>query len=142
MQLPQMPPTLSLGLYLAVPCEYHTYSAGSEERLYANPPTNPNNSPLFTTYMYKNLGTQWASSVPAFLALFFAPLPFIFLRVGAKLRAHSKFANEAKTQLAKLMEVRQQVAAKFEAKSATAEEDAASGSKVPTEAVDAGGNKE
>lgn len=74
--------------------------------------------------MYKNLGIQWASSVPAFLALAFAPLPFIFLRVGAKLRAHSKFANEAKVQLAKLMEVRQQATAKFEAKEAANAEDA------------------
>ncbi|KAK2754876.1 hypothetical protein FQN54_006769 [Arachnomyces sp. PD_36] len=74
--------------------------------------------PLFTTYMYKNLGTQWASSIPAFLSLAFAPLPFIFLRVGAKLRAKSKFANEAKKQLAKLQEARQNVEKKFEEKQA------------------------
>ncbi|KAJ6088549.1 Major facilitator superfamily domain general substrate transporter [Penicillium sp. IBT 16267x] len=65
--------------------------------------------PLFTTYMYKNLGTQWASSIPAFLSLVFAPLPFIFLKIGPALRAHSKFANEAKVQLAKLQRARQEV---------------------------------
>ncbi|KAJ5939492.1 Major facilitator superfamily domain general substrate transporter [Penicillium verhagenii] len=72
--------------------------------------------PLFTTYMYKNLGSQWASSIPAFLSLAFMPLPFIFLRVGSKLRANSKFANEAKQQLAKLQEVRQNVEKLFKAK--------------------------
>ncbi|KAJ5632120.1 Major facilitator superfamily domaingeneral substrate transporter [Penicillium lividum] len=73
---------------------------------------------LFTTYMYNNLGTQWASSVPAFMSLAFMPLPFIFLRVGSKLRANSKFANEAKKQLAKLQEVRQNVEKRFEEKNA------------------------
>ncbi|KAJ5511749.1 Major facilitator superfamily domain general substrate transporter [Penicillium expansum] len=70
--------------------------------------------PLFTTYMYNNLGTQWASSIPAFLSLAFMPLPFIFHRVGPKLRANSKFANEAKRQLAKMQEVRQNVEKRFE----------------------------
>ncbi|KAJ5663222.1 Major facilitator superfamily domain general substrate transporter [Penicillium longicatenatum] len=70
--------------------------------------------PLFTTYMYKNLGTQWASSIPAFISLAFAPLPFIFLRIGSSLRSHSKFANEAKAQLAKLQKARQEVEEKFE----------------------------
>lgn len=66
--------------------------------------------------MYKNLGTQWASSIPAFLSLAFAPLPFVFLKVGPKLRAHSKFANEAKKQLAKLQEVRKSVEKEFKEK--------------------------
>lgn len=79
-------------------------------------------SPLFTTYMYKNLGTQWASSIPAFLALVFAPLPFVFLKFGAKLRANSKFANEAKVQMAQLMEVRQNVEKKFQQQHAADEE--------------------
>lgn len=68
--------------------------------------------------MYKNLGTQWASSIPAFLSLAFAPLPFVFLKFGATLRARSKFANEAKAQLAKLQEARQKVEQKFEMKHA------------------------
>ena len=66
--------------------------------------------------MYKNLGTQWASSIPAFLSLAFAPLPFIFFKYGDKLRAHSKFANEAKAQLAKLQEVRENIGKKLEQK--------------------------
>lgn len=68
--------------------------------------------------MYRNLGTQWASSIPAFLSLAFAPLPFVFLKFGAALRARSKFANEAKAQLGKLQEARQKVEEKFEKKHA------------------------
>lgn len=70
-------------------------------------------SPLFTTKMYDNLGVQWASSIPAFLSLAFAPLPFVFLKVGLRLRARSKFANDAKAQLAKMHEVRQKVDQRF-----------------------------
>ncbi|KAJ5777402.1 Major facilitator superfamily domain general substrate transporter [Penicillium odoratum] len=74
--------------------------------------------PLFTTYMYNNWGSQWALSIPAFLSLAFMPRPFIFLRVGSKLRANSKFANEAKKQLTQLQEVRQNVEKRFEEKHA------------------------
>jgi hypothetical protein len=85
--------------------------------------------------MYKNLGTQWASSIPAFLSLAFAPLPFIFLKYGATLRAHSKFANEAKAQLAKLQEVRQSIEKKFQQKDhAEAEKPAGTASEVDAEA--------
>ena len=52
-------------------------------------------SPLFTTYMYQNLGSQWGSSVPAFLAAACLPLPFLFYRFGDAIRAHSKYAKEA-----------------------------------------------
>lgn len=66
--------------------------------------------------MYKNLRTQWASSIPAFLSLAFAPLLFVFLKFGAVLRARSKLANEAKAKLAKLQQARQEVQEKFENK--------------------------
>lgn len=51
--------------------------------------------PLFTTYMYNNLGIHWASSIPAFLALACVPFPFWFYRDGARLRSKCKFAAEA-----------------------------------------------
>ncbi|KAL6719033.1 hypothetical protein ACLMJK_003268 [Lecanora helva] len=51
--------------------------------------------PLFTPYMYQNLGTQWASSVPAFLALACTPLPFLFYTFGNSIRARSKYAAKA-----------------------------------------------
>ncbi|TFK51411.1 MFS general substrate transporter [Heliocybe sulcata] len=48
--------------------------------------------PLFGPYMYHNLGTQWASSLVAFLALACVPLPFMFYRYGARIRSMSKRA--------------------------------------------------
>ena len=51
--------------------------------------------PLFTTYMYNNLGIHWASSIPAFLALACVPFPFLFYHYGATIRRKCKFAREA-----------------------------------------------
>ncbi|KAL3454420.1 major facilitator superfamily domain-containing protein [Aspergillus insuetus] len=51
--------------------------------------------PLFTTYMYRNLGIHWASSIPAFLSLLCAPLPFMFYRYGGQIRQRCTFAAEA-----------------------------------------------
>ncbi|KAF9650493.1 MFS general substrate transporter [Thelephora ganbajun] len=48
--------------------------------------------PLFTSAMYNALGTVGATALVAGLAALFAPLPFIFYRIGARLRAQSKFA--------------------------------------------------
>ncbi len=57
--------------------------------------------PLFTTRMYENLGNQWASSIPAFLALGCLPFPFLFYRYGPQIRSRCKYAAEA----AKLLEM-------------------------------------
>lgn len=51
--------------------------------------------PLFTTYMYQNLGIHWASCVPAFLSLACVPFPFIFYRYGPIIRRKCKYAAEA-----------------------------------------------
>jgi hypothetical protein len=51
--------------------------------------------PLFTTYMYENLGIHWASCVPAFLSLACAPFPFIFYHYGPAIRQKCKYAAEA-----------------------------------------------
>lgn len=51
--------------------------------------------PLFTTQMYNSLGIHWASSIPAFLALVCTPFPFIFYRVGEKIRLKCKYASQA-----------------------------------------------
>ena len=58
--------------------------------------------PLFTTYMYRNLGIHWASSIPAFLALACVPFPFIFYKVGYKIRRRCRFAAEADSFLRKM----------------------------------------
>lgn len=51
--------------------------------------------PLFTTYMFQNLGIHWASSVPAFLALACVPFPFLFYKYGKAIRLKCKYAAEA-----------------------------------------------
>lgn len=51
--------------------------------------------PLFTTQMYENLGNQWASSIPAFLALGCLPFPFLFYKYGPQIRSRCKYASEA-----------------------------------------------
>ncbi|KAK3357332.1 major facilitator superfamily domain-containing protein [Lasiosphaeria hispida] len=51
--------------------------------------------PLFTTYMYADLGIHWASTIPAFLSLACMPFPFLFYRYGAQIRMRCKYAAEA-----------------------------------------------
>ncbi|BDD62996.1 hypothetical protein MPDQ_002398 [Monascus purpureus] len=51
--------------------------------------------PLFTTYMYQNLGIHWASSIPAFLALACVPFPLLFYKYGHRIRKYCKFASES-----------------------------------------------
>lgn len=51
--------------------------------------------PLFTTYMYHNLGVSWASSIPAFIALLCFPFPIIFYKYGAVIRRKCKHSSEA-----------------------------------------------
>lgn len=60
--------------------------------------------PLFTTYMYHNLGIHWASCVPAFLAVACLPFPFIFYRYGPAIRRKCKYAAEADDFMRKLQE--------------------------------------
>ncbi|KAH7063510.1 major facilitator superfamily domain-containing protein [Macrophomina phaseolina] len=58
--------------------------------------------PLFTTYMYQDLGIHWASSIPAFLALACVPFPFLFYKYGPAIRARCKYAAQAAAFLEKL----------------------------------------
>ncbi|KAL4894833.1 major facilitator superfamily domain-containing protein [Aspergillus ambiguus] len=51
--------------------------------------------PLFTRYMYQNLGIHWASCIPAFLALVCTPIPFIFYRYGAQIRMKCHYSAQA-----------------------------------------------
>ncbi|KUJ06816.1 MFS general substrate transporter [Mollisia scopiformis] len=48
--------------------------------------------PLFATYMYVNLGVDWATSLLAFLSLAMVPFPILFWKYGEKLRMKGKFA--------------------------------------------------
>ncbi|KAI9734875.1 MAG: hypothetical protein M1834_001955 [Cirrosporium novae-zelandiae] len=58
--------------------------------------------PMFTTYMYHNLGVHWASSITAFLALMCTPLPFVFYKYGAQIRLRCKYAAQAAAAMKKL----------------------------------------
>ena len=58
--------------------------------------------PLFTTYMYRDLGVHWASSVPGFLTVLCLPFPFVMYRYGARIRMRCKMAAEAAELLHRL----------------------------------------
>ncbi|OTB03604.1 hypothetical protein M426DRAFT_321524 [Hypoxylon sp. CI-4A] len=60
--------------------------------------------PLFTTYMYQNLGIHWASSIPAFLSLACVPVPFLFYKYGATIRKSCKFAAQSDAFMRKLQD--------------------------------------
>ncbi|KAJ5578369.1 uncharacterized protein N7459_007333 [Penicillium hispanicum] len=60
--------------------------------------------PLFTTYMYNNLGIHWASCIPAFLALACLPFPFLFYKYGEAIRKRCKFAAQSDAFMRKIME--------------------------------------
>ena len=51
--------------------------------------------PLFTTYMYHNLGIHWATCIPAFLSLACVPFPFFFYKYGPKVRRLCKYSKES-----------------------------------------------
>jgi len=48
--------------------------------------------PLFSIYMFKALGVNWAGTLLGFVALVLAPIPAIFWKYGDRIRARSKFA--------------------------------------------------
>ncbi|KAG1831698.1 major facilitator superfamily domain-containing protein [Suillus subluteus] len=50
--------------------------------------------PLFAGAMYNRLGTVGATALLAGLSTIMAPLPFIFYRIGARLRKNSRFAAD------------------------------------------------
>ncbi|KAJ5126850.1 hypothetical protein N7448_007629 [Penicillium atrosanguineum] len=60
--------------------------------------------PLFTTYMFNNLGIHWASSIPAFLALACVPFPFLFYKYGNAIRQRCKFAAQSEAFMRKIQE--------------------------------------
>ncbi len=54
--------------------------------------------PLFATYMFDALGVNWAGTLLGCVALILVPIPVVFWRYGAKIRAKSNFAPTAKAQ--------------------------------------------
>ncbi|KXG53352.1 Major facilitator superfamily domain, general substrate transporter [Penicillium griseofulvum] len=59
--------------------------------------------PLFTTYMYQDLGIHWASCVPAFLALACVPFPFLLYKYGLSIRNHCKYAAQSEAFVQNLL---------------------------------------
>ena len=49
--------------------------------------------PLAAEPMYTRLGVSWASSLLGFLSLLMCIIPFVFIRYGESIRAHSKFCQ-------------------------------------------------
>jgi enhancing lycopene biosynthesis protein 2 len=52
--------------------------------------------------MFDGLGNQWASSIPAFLALACVPCPFLFYKYGHGIRMKCEYASEAAKVLQKM----------------------------------------
>ncbi|SCV67616.1 BQ2448_5227 [Microbotryum intermedium] len=50
--------------------------------------------PLFVKGMFDKLGVNWALTLVALLSLMLTPIPFVFLRYGARIRAHSEYAPD------------------------------------------------
>lgn len=73
--------------------------------------------------MYESLGIHWASSIPAFLALAFAPFPFLLYKYGHLIRAKCKYSAEAQALMKQLQSQSQQP---VQSEKVTRVEDAAS----------------
>ncbi|EGV64349.1 hypothetical protein CANTEDRAFT_104603 [Yamadazyma tenuis ATCC 10573] len=54
--------------------------------------------PLFVSQMYEKLHINWATSLFAFIAVAMLPIPWIFERIGPKLRQMSKFGYDAQAK--------------------------------------------
>jgi hypothetical protein len=72
--------------------------------------------PLFTTQMYSRLGIHWASSIPAFLALACLPFPFVFYKVGERIRMKCKYAAQAHRIMEQMKQEHERVEEKEEKK--------------------------
>lgn len=70
-------------------------------------------SPLFGSQMYANLGVQWASSIPAFLALACVPAPFLFYKYGPVIRQHCPYTAES-ARVIDAMNAQRQAAAEIQ----------------------------
>lgn len=59
--------------------------------------------PIFTTYMYRDLSIGWAGSIPAFLSLACAPMPFLFYRYGPAIRKRCHYSAQSQAFVEKLL---------------------------------------
>jgi hypothetical protein len=52
--------------------------------------------PFAAKSMYGTLGVHWATSLLGFLSLAMTAIPFVFIKYGPQIRAHSKFCQALK----------------------------------------------
>lgn len=88
--------------------------------------------PLFTQYMYQNLGIHWASSVPAFLALACLPAPFVLYKYGAAIRVRCPYAAESEKVMQSMRMGGKEVTEMVGSAGAEETEDDASLERLPT----------
>ncbi|CAI7672244.1 unnamed protein product [Penicillium viridicatum] len=75
--------------------------------------------PLFTKYMYEDLGIHWASCVPAFLALACVPFPFLLYKYGLSIRKHCKYSAQSEAFVQNLLRGMQKAEESAEIKTET-----------------------
>lgn len=88
--------------------------------------------PVFANSLLSSVGTKWGLSLFGFLSLGLIPIPLFFIRYGEKLRARSKFAQEARKILEQMREGREGTSEKTQVESDAAEleSEAAKGAKI------------
>lgn len=83
-----------LGILNFVVASYQTYAASALAGVILIRNLFGAGFPLFVSGMYANLGTEWASSILAFLSLLLVPIPYLFFYKGKAIRLRSPWARE------------------------------------------------
>ncbi|MCJ1420106.1 hypothetical protein MMC32_006463 [Xylographa parallela] len=83
-----------LGILNYVVDSYQTYSASALAGVILVRNLVGAGFPLFGQQMYEKLGYEWASTLLAFLAILYIPIPFIFFYKGETIRLRSPWARE------------------------------------------------
>ena len=82
-----------LGILNYVVDSYQTYSASALAGVILVRNLVGAGFPLFGQQMYEKLGYEWASTLLAFLAILYIPIPFIFFYKGETIRLRSPWAR-------------------------------------------------
>ena len=95
-----------LGILNYVVDSYQTYSASALAGVILVRNLVGAGFPLFGQQMYEKLGYEWASTLLAFLAILYIPIPFIFFYKGETIRLRSPWARYVMASLRYLFEYR------------------------------------
>ncbi|KAJ5087108.1 hypothetical protein NUU61_008415 [Penicillium alfredii] len=91
--------------------------------------------PLFTSYMYQDLGIHWASCVPAFLALACVPFPFILYKKGLTIRKYCKYSAQSEAFVQSLLQSIQTAAKPSDPDPSTASDPADTRPPLPSQEI-------